>query len=363
MKIMRKYLCCLFSVLLMIGLVACQSAPKPEDTVKGYFEAGKNFDTAKMSSFVNPKNVSSGSSSSGTSSDSGEAELEKYCMDYLKGNAKKITYRIKGSDVKDSTATITVDCKYVDGSPILRDAVSDYMVKAFGEAFSGTQSSSNSSKEIAQIMTDKMKTTKETFTTKTIKINCVKIDKKWYIDKINDDLSDVFLSGFVSAGKEISKSFSNSNSSASSESGDKSNSSLSASKFKNNILTTDDLKIEITKYKVIAPGKKGNEYGEKPVVAFWYKATNISGKELDPNNAWLMSFKAIQDNDPNSVNELNIGSLPDDKFLDTQSHEIKKGGTVENAVAYELSDTKTPVTLKATDPSGKNSGEQIFDIK
>lgn len=41
---------------------------------------------------------------------------------------------------------------------------------------------------------------------------------------------------------------------------------------------------------------------------------------------------------------------------------IKKGGTIENAVAYELNDTTTPVTLKATHLL-KTIGTQTFELK
>ena len=114
------------------------------------------------------------------------------------------------------------------------------------------------------------------------------------------------------------------------------------------MLTTPDVKVEITRYKVIKVGQKGNEYGEKPVIAYWYKTTNVSGEKTDPTTAWIFSFKAYQDNNPNAENELNIASLPDDRFLDSQTENIKKGGTVANAVAYELDDLVTPVDLVAT---------------
>lgn len=56
--------------------------------------------------------------------------------------------------------------------------------------------------------------------------------------------------------------------------------------------------------------------------------------------------------------------LPDEQFLDTQSEIIKQGGTVANAVAYELDDDTTPVTLKATKGiMGEDLGEQDFEIK
>ena len=355
---MRKIICFIFSVILIISLTACQSAAKPEDTVDGYFEAAKVSDTAKAKTFINPQNVSSEKSSSGTSSgDQEETDILKSITDYINSNNKKVTYSIKDEDIKGNSAIVTVDCKFVDASAILKDVMADYIAQAFAKAFTSSQSADDSAKEITKLINDKAKTAKETFTEKTIKVNCVKINEKWYIDKEDDDLKNVFDSNLVSAGKDISSSFGNSSSSSESPQA----SSESVSKFNNNVLTTDDYKLEITNYKVIAPGEKGNDYGKKPVIAFWYKVTNISGKELEPDDAWISIFKAIQDNDPNSVNELNIGSLPDDKFLDTQTHKIKKGGTVENAVAYELSDTKTPVLLKATD-EGKDIGERSFKL-
>ena len=113
-----------------------------------------------------------------------------------------------------------------------------------------------------------------------------------------------------------------------------------------------DLKMEITDVKVIQPGEPGNEYSEKPVIAFWYNTTNKTDKDLNASMAWLVVFTAIQDNDPNIVNELKVGSAPDEQFLHTQSSTIKNGGTIANAFSYELTDSTTPVTLSATQGIG-----------
>lgn len=141
--------------------------------------------------------------------------------------------------------------------------------------------------------------------------------------------------------------------------------STSGYSFKDNVLTSQDVKIEITDYKVIPVGETGNEYGEKPVIAFWYKTTNLSGNEdVSPLAAWTAMFTCVQDNDANAVNELEAASLPDERFLDSQMETIKKDGTVESAVAYSLDDTETPVTLKATQGiGGANLGEQTYNIK
>ena len=134
--------------------------------------------------------------------------------------------------------------------------------------------------------------------------------------------------------------------------------------FKDNEVKIEDLKIKITDTKVIQPGEKGNEYGEKPVIAFWYDTTNLSDKDIDPITAWIAVFTAIQDNNPNSINELEMGMLPDESHLDSQMETIKKDGTVSNSIAYELDDLETPVTLVATrGVLGDEIGKQDYNVK
>lgn len=146
--------------------------------------------------------------------------------------------------------------------------------------------------------------------------------------------------------------------------GDRAEESLSEDDptFENGVLTTPDLKIQITRYKVIKTGQKGNEYGEKPVIAFWYKTTNRSGAKVAPTD-FIFHFTAYQDNNPNAENELNVGMLPDDRFLDSQTENIKKGGTVENAIAYDLDDLKTPVDLVATERLDDVIGKATYELR
>lgn len=142
-------------------------------------------------------------------------------------------------------------------------------------------------------------------------------------------------------------------------------SKASESNFDGTMLRGNSYSIRITSHKVINPGEEGNEYGDKPVIAFWYD-TLVSpnydnSAPINPSTAWIMNFKAVQDNDPNAVNELQIAPLPDKQFLNSQTSEIKPGGTVSNAVAYELTDTTTPVKLTAEDMLGTEYGS--FEYK
>ncbi|MFT9005527.1 MAG: DUF5067 domain-containing protein [Liquorilactobacillus hordei] len=133
--------------------------------------------------------------------------------------------------------------------------------------------------------------------------------------------------------------------------------------FKNNVAEIHDIKIQITNVE-IKTADQTNGYSDKPLIIFIYKVTNKTDKKIDPISAWLAVFNAYQDNDKNSVNELDIGSTIDEKYLDTQSEQIKKDGTVENEITYELSDMSTPVKLQATQGmDGKKLGYQMYRIK
>lgn len=137
--------------------------------------------------------------------------------------------------------------------------------------------------------------------------------------------------------------------------------------FDGTILKGNSYSIRITDHKVIPVGDPGNEYGENPVIAFWYDTMVApdydNSAPIYPGMVWMMNFNAVQDNDPNMINELNVGNLPDDQFLDTQNAEIKPGGTVPCAIAYELTDTETPVTLTAKDMMGTEYGSFDFAVK
>lgn len=143
--------------------------------------------------------------------------------------------------------------------------------------------------------------------------------------------------------------------------------SSSGSSFNDGVLTTSDLKIEITDHKIIPSGKKGNEYGSKPVIAFWYSITNLTDKDVDRDVSpmdFIFAITAYQDNNPNAENKLEVGGLPDDKFLDSQTENIKKGRTVANAIAFELDDTKTPVDLVASNDLGMTKiGKITYKLK
>ena len=131
--------------------------------------------------------------------------------------------------------------------------------------------------------------------------------------------------------------------------------------FKDGVLDVPAAKFEITDHRVVQPGEPGNEIGEKPLLVFNYDVTNKTDETLTTTD-FVVYFTAIQDNDPNKVNELDLGSYFDPETSDTQLEQIKKGGTVAGTIAYELDDLTTPVDLVASKSFSQDEiGHQTFE--
>ncbi|GAA1473044.1 DUF5067 domain-containing protein [Corynebacterium felinum] len=132
--------------------------------------------------------------------------------------------------------------------------------------------------------------------------------------------------------------------------------------FAEGTLHMGDFSITIVDSRTLAPGEPGNELGTTPVHAFWYDVTNHSDK-IVTTSEFFSYFKAVQDNDPNLLNSLIAVFSPDPALEALELEEIKNGGTVRGAIAYELSDDITPVTLIARDPlAGTEYGRQEFPL-
>ena len=132
--------------------------------------------------------------------------------------------------------------------------------------------------------------------------------------------------------------------------------------FKDGVLDIPAAKFEITDHHVVKPGEPGNEIGEKPLLVFNYDVTNKTDETLTTTD-FVVYFTAIQDNDPNKVNELDLGSYIDPETSDTQLEQIKKGGTVAGTIAYELDDLATPVDLVASKSFSQDEiGRETFEL-
>ncbi|MTV47932.1 DUF4878 domain-containing protein [Heliobacillus mobilis] len=200
---MRK----LMSLLVMVGLfflAGCSLSPKPETTVSNFIEAGKKYDTTKMSALVANADANGKAKLSELGN---ENQYQTYFLDYFKENAGKITYTITNAQVKNNSATVTVNFKFIDGLPLLKATLGNVFTKALAGAFSGVKMTEEETKQmIVTAITKQKETNAESFTDQTIEIKLAKVDDQWFIVEPSDELLNVFLSNFNSIGKELGKS-------------------------------------------------------------------------------------------------------------------------------------------------------------
>ena len=137
----------------------------------------------------------------------------------------------------------------------------------------------------------------------------------------------------------------------------------SPSTFADGVFQSSLLSIRITDTRVIPLGDEGNEYGEAPVMAFWYETTNVSGQTIDPLTAWLTHVRARQDTGDGALVELTLAMAPDPSLIATQTDPIEPGATVTNAVSYRLEDDSVPVELLAVDTRLNEVGTQTFPLQ
>lgn len=343
---MKKVISSLLACLILLSLVGCGgTAAKPDDTVKGFMEAAKTFDFEKMATYINPDNIGD---LDAVSSDINTNESEKYFMDYLKDQAAKMSYEIKSSQTDGDSATVTVSCKYIDGTPLLKETISEYFVQAFAKAFSGTEFTDEDSNNLMKdIMAEKQKSIEDTYIEKDVDIKCVKISDKWLIDSVGEDIGNVITANFIAAANEISSAF---NGTAESD-------TASAEQIKQ-IGSGDvgNFSVSITGYKLI------KDYDGNPAVVITYDWTNNS--EETSNFMSSLSTQTFQ----NGI-ECESAFIVGDSDYDSEASmkDIKPGITLTVQEAFELQDTENPIEVEVSEFMTFDSNPpiitQTFEIK
>ena len=202
-------------ILVVVGIsiliFGCSASSKPETTVSEFIKGMKGFDLELMASKINPANVVEKNKVSNLFEDD-EDQFQKYFSDYIKSNAQKIDYEITDTKVDGDSAVVSVDFEYVDASQLFRATFAEYIREMFSLAILSDEISEEyGSKVFIETMQKQNEQIDELFVKKTVDIECIKIDKQWYIDKPSENLLDVFMSNILSVSKDLEDTFDSGN--------------------------------------------------------------------------------------------------------------------------------------------------------
>lgn len=188
---MKKLGILLMSLLVCFSLSACGS--KPDPTVTNFCDAMKQYDFNTMKKYV----VDGDKNSIEDPFSSSEGMTEQ-TLNILKECVSKMSYEIESSEVTDKTAKVTVKFNYVDLSPVITDAVSEYMQQAFMMALSGANEETMETL-FDNIFNEKYKTSETTMITDSVEFECENTDNGWKISKVPDDVVNILSSNMVKA--------------------------------------------------------------------------------------------------------------------------------------------------------------------
>lgn len=196
---MKKTRTALLALVLMASLSfgSCGDPGTPEGAVDRLFDAFMAFDPDAVNEALSPAAQGNLAGCEEFTEDL-ENPMASTLIDYLKRNAEGITYEILETTTDGDTATVSVKCKYVDGSARLGGMRPEDFAQLMELMFTGENLTGEEEALIAlETLCSGDGLGGETYAEKTIKIDCVKAYGAWVVKEMNEDLADVFTSNLL----------------------------------------------------------------------------------------------------------------------------------------------------------------------
>lgn len=181
----------------------------PEETVIEFMESTKRFDIETIISKIDPQHRQKADKISKLYAKAQKEEY-KYLLDYFKDNAKEITYKTNDTTITGDSAIVNVKVNYIDGTPLFKAVVAEYMKKALDSTISGQKLKPEETVKIIIASIEQKELIEKRVIEKEIDIKCVKIGDEWYIEELDQDLSNVITSNILSSIEKIGKGFNSS---------------------------------------------------------------------------------------------------------------------------------------------------------
>ena len=200
---MKKAISIILVIAMLMGLAACGAPkiPAPDDMIKTFCEAMKNFDVDTMQSL----SLSKSDDLDMDDTDMDDAEIQMI-MDLCKKLAKDITYTIQSSEVTDKTAKVLVDFKFKDGGNFIGDVFSEFLMQALTAAFGGADEAELESM-FSDILTEKSESTEFKEIGMVVAFPCtLQEDNTWKINEIPEDVANIMTANILKALDELTDS-------------------------------------------------------------------------------------------------------------------------------------------------------------
>lgn len=266
---------------------------------------------------------------------------------FFKSINAKMTWSITKTSFsfQNGTADVTARIRYIDGSDIYRETVTEFLRQIVSSAFSGESLTEQETQEkLAAILMEKSDSLEDKFSEADITYPMIKVDGQWKVTSLDDETVKIMSANFKSVEDEISQTLSASSEEADGSSSE--NAQAPAASDGTIDLSNERFSIHYTRNVV------STDFGGEPCLLVYYDYTNngsgASSAMVDVNLTAYQNGASLE------------AAIPanSDSAIDAFMKEIQPGETVNVCQAFSLKDM-SPVTLQAVDAFGLDTSVTV----
>ena len=253
--------------------------------------------------------------------------------DFFRTLNQKMSFDIKKVkfNIQNGTATVTAHIKYIDGSDIYKETITEFLKQIVSTAFAGeTMTEEETQQKLAALLKEKSASVDDKFTEVDIDYPLIETDGKWKIVSLDAETVKVMSANFTNVQDEIDQSLSEL------EGSDSQNLDAQAVPTSDSTIdmSNDKFAIHYTKCRVT------KDYAGNSCILIYYDYTNNGSS---PSSAMVdVNLQAAQNGQLLEAAIL----AEDDAAVDQFMAEVNPGQTVNVCQAFTLKD-QSDVTIQA----------------
>lgn len=297
---------------------------KPISTARNYLEdvQAMNFDS--MKELLQSNDMSA--------LDNADITNAAY-TNFFKSINQKMSFEIKKTkfSIQNGTATVTAHIKYIDGSDIYKETISEFLKQIVSTAFAGnTMTEEETQQKLASLLEEKSGSVEDKFTEVDVDYPLIETNGKWKIVSLDAETVKIMSANFTNVQDEINQSLSEI------EGSDSGNLDAQDAQDAGSTIdmSNDKFSIHYTKCRVT------NDYAGNSCILIYYDYTNNGSS---PSSAMVdVNLQATQNGQTLEAAIL----AEDDTAVDQFMTEVNPGQTVNVCQAFTLKD-QSDVTIQA----------------
>ncbi|MDO5136439.1 MAG: DUF5067 domain-containing protein [Eubacteriales bacterium] len=320
----------LLLVLLILAAAGCVAGylylrQKPQKAAEQFLSSIQRMDLPAMEAMLQSNDLSA--------LDDADIRNQAYA-DFFKTINGKMTFQIVRNDfdISGETARITARIRYIDGSEIYKETVSEFLRQIVSSAFSGESLTEEETQQrLASILNEKAASLEDRFSETDILYPMIKADGQWKVVSLDDETVRIMSANIKSVEEEIQATIDDTSQEAQAPSPDGQEAAGTSVD-----MTTERFTIHYTRHQV------ANDFAQNPCLLVYYDYTNNGSSASSAMvDVRLLAYQNGQTLDA-AIPETN------DEAVDRFMSEVQPGETVSVCQAFSLVD-RSDVTLTAGD--------------